>query len=252
MAIYDHYAQVYDDSGQIAFSLKMIPSLDGLLRRHPVPRRSMLDLACGTGTVALSFAQQGWDVFGVDGSSGMLDRAGQKAEQTGHNLTLSQQDMRHFVLPQRVGLITCLYDSLNYMLTMADLQQVLRRVAATLVPGGVFMADMNTQITLEQVWGNNTFFVEREDLALVLRSGYEPETRLSTVHIVGFVRQQDGHYSRFDEHHAEIAYQEDEVHAVLEASGLQAEASYKCFLFEPPDAETRRIMWVARKPGGQV
>jgi SAM-dependent methyltransferase len=252
MAIYDHYAQVYDDSGQIAFSIKMIPYLDGLLQRHPAPLRSMLDLACGTGTVALSFAQQGWEVYGVDASSGMLDQARQKAQQTGHGLTLSQQDMRHFVLPHPVSLVTCLYDSLNYMLTMADLQQVLRRVAATLLPGGVFMADMNTQVTLEQVWGNNTFFVEREDLALVLRSGYEPETRLSTVHIIGFVRQADGRYSRFDEHHAEIAYEEEEVHAALEAAGLQAEASYKCFLFEPTDTETRRIMWVARKPGGQV
>lgn len=250
MAIYDHYAQVYDDSGQIAFSFRMIPYLDGLLQRHSVPQRSMLDLACGTGTVALSFAQQGWEVYGVDASSGMLDQARQKAQQTGHRLTFSQQDMRHFVLPHPVALITCLYDSLNYMLTLADLQQVLRRVAENLLPGGVFMADMNTQITLEQVWGNNTFFVEREDLALVLRSGFEPETRLSTVHIVGFVRHEDGRYSRFDEHHTEIAYEDEQVRAALQAAGLQTEASYECFLLEPPDAETRRVMWVARKPEG--
>lgn len=251
MAIYDHYARVYDDSGQIAFSIKMIPYLDDLLRRHPAPGRSMLDLACGTGTVALSFAQQAWEVYGVDASSGMLDQARQKAEQTGQNLTLSQQDMRRFVLPDPVALVTCLYDSLNYMLTLADLEQVLRGVAAALLPGGVFMADMNTQVTLEQVWGNNVFFVEREDMALILRSGYEPKTRLSTVHIVGFVRQEDGLYSRFDEHHAEIAYEDDELRTALERAGLQLEASYKCFLFEPPDAETRRVMWVARKPEGE-
>lgn len=251
MAIYDRYAQVYDDSGQIAFSIKMIPYLDDLLRRHPAPGRSMLDLACGTGTVALSFAQQGWEVYGVDASSGMLDQARQKAEQTGQKLTLSQQDMRRFVLPHPVALVTCLYDSLNYMLTLADLEQVLRGVAAALLPGGVFMADMNTQVTLEQVWGNNVFFVEREDMALILRSAYEPKTRLSTVHIVGFVRQEDGLYSRFDEHHAEIAYEDDELRTALERAGLQVEASYKCFLFEPPDAETRRVMWVARKPEGE-
>jgi len=249
MAIYDHYARVYDDSGQIAFSIKMIPYLDDLLQRHPVPGRSMLDLACGTGTVALSFAQQGWDVYGVDASSGMLGQARKKAEQTGQKLTLSQQDMRHFVLPHRVALVTCLYDSLNYMLTLADLEQVLRRVAAALLPNGVFMADMNTQVTLEEVWGNNTFFVEREDLALILCSGYEAETRLSTVHIVGFVRQEDGLYSRFEEHHTEVAYEQEEVHTTLEKAGLRVEALYECFLFKPPDAETRRIMWVARKPG---
>jgi len=251
MSIYDHYAQVYDDSGQIAFSIKMIPYLDDLLQRHPAPGRSMLDLACGTGTVALSFAQQGWEVYGVDASSGMLAQARHKVEQTGHNVTLSQQDMRRFLLPHPVALVTCLYDSLNYVLTLSELQQVLRRVAAALVPGGLFMGDMNTQETLEHVWGNNTFFVESQDMAVVLRSGYEPETRLSTVHIVGFVRQENGLYSRFDEHHTEVAYEDDEVRAALEAAGLHVEAAYECFSFAPLSEKARRIMWVARKASNQ-
>jgi SAM-dependent methyltransferase len=250
MAIYDQYAQLYDDSGQIAFSLKMIPYLDELLQRHPAPGRAMLDLACGTGTVALSFAQQGWQVYGVDASAGMLDQARQKAEQAGQKLVLSQQDMRHFVLPCPVALVTCLYDSLNYMLTLDDLQQVFQRVAQALTPGGVFLGDMNTQVTLEQVWGNNTFFVEDEDMAVVMRSHYEPLTGLSTVDIVGFVRQEDGLYSRFDEHHAEVAYPNARVRHALQEAGLQVEAAHKCFHFDPPDAHTRRVMWVARKPVG--
>jgi SAM-dependent methyltransferase len=252
MSIYDDYAQVYDVSGQIAFSLKMIPYLDDLLQRHPVPGHAMLDLACGTGTVALSFAQQGWEVFGVDGSSGMLAQARRKAEEAKLDLVLSQQDMRSFVLPHPVGLITCLYDSLNYMVTLVDLRLVFARVAADLVPGGAFVADMNTQWTLEQVWGDNTFFVEHQDLALILASGYDPPTRLSTVHIVGFVREQNGRYKRFDEHHAEMAYEDGQVRRALVAAGLQVEAAYACFGFDPPASDTRRIMWVARKPGGSA
>jgi len=247
MPIYDHYAQVYDDAGQIAFSLKMIPYLDDLLQRHPAPGRSMLDLACGTGTVALSFAQQGWEVYAVDASSGMLAQARRKAQQMGQELALSQQDMRYFILPHPVALVTCLYDSLNYMLTLADLQQVFRCVTMALVPGGVFMGDMNTQEMLEHVWGSNTFFVEGKDLAVIMNSSYDPEIGLSTVHIVGFVRQEDGRYARFDEHHAETSYTQDEVRTALEGAGLAVEAAYECFSFDPPDTETNRIMWVARK-----
>ncbi|KPL22694.1 MAG: hypothetical protein AMJ93_06575 [Anaerolineae bacterium SM23_84] len=249
MAIYDQYAKVYDDSGQIAFSIKMIPYLEGLLQLHPVPGCTMLDLACGTGTVALSFAKQGWEVYGVDASQPMLDQAKQKAEQTSQELILSQQDMRAFVVPHRLALITCLYDSLNYMLSLGDLTQVFRCVAAALLPDGVFMGDMNTRVTLEEVWGNNTFFVEREGIALVMLSSFESQSGLSTVDIAGFVRQDDGRYSRFDEHHAEIAYPDEQVRAALEAAGLQVEAAYECFHFEPPEEDARRIMWVARKPG---
>jgi len=251
MAIYDQYARVYDDSGQIVFSLKMIPYLGELLQRHPVPARSMLDLACGTGTVALSFAHQGWEVYGADASSGMLDQARQKAKQAGQTLILSQQDMRQFTLERPVALVTCLYDSLNYMLKLDDLTQVFRQVAQALMPGGVFLADTNTQVTLEQVWGNNTFFVENEEMAVIMRSHYEPLTGLSTVDVVGFVREEDGLYSRFEEHHAEVAYPNHEVGDALEEAGLLVEATYKCFHFDPPDATTRRVMWAARRPGGQ-
>jgi len=249
MSIYDQYALVYDASGQISFSIKMIPYLDELIQRHLPPGRSMLDLACGTGTVALGFAQQGWEVYALDASSAMLAQARAKAEQTGCEVAFSRQDMRSFVLPHPVTLITCLYDSLNYMLTLSDLRDVFLHAAAALVPDGVFMGDMNTQQTLEHVWGNKTFFVENDDLALVMRSGYDGATRLSTVHIVGFLRQENGTYSRFDEHHTEIAYEEGEVRSALEAADLHVEAAYECFSFDLAREKTRRIMWIARKPG---
>jgi len=248
MTLYDHYAQAYDDSGQIAFSLRMIPYLDQLLQRHPVQGRSMLDLACGTGTVAMSYAQQGWEVYAVDASAGMLDQARRKAKESGLDLSFSQQDMRHFVLPHRVALVTCLYDSLNYMLTEQDLGKAFAQVSGALLPGGLFLGDMNTQVTLEEVWGNNTFFVDREGMSLILRSGYETETRLSTVHIVGFMKRPEGTYERFDEHHTEIAYEADQVQAALHEAGLGVEAAYECFLLSEPDSRSRRVMWVARKP----
>jgi len=247
MSIYDRYAEVYDESGQIGFSLHMIPYLDELLQHYPAPGHSMLDLACGTGTVALSFAQRGWEVYGIDGSATMLDQARRKAQQTGQQVALSQQDMRHFTMPHPVALITCLYDSLNYMLTLADLRQVLTRVAAELLPDGLFVADMNTREALEHAWDNNTFFVEGTHLAIVMDSSHEPETGLSTVHIVGFVQQANGLYDRFEEHHTEAAYENKVIRSALEGADLHVEAVFECFSLDAPDEQTRRVMWVARK-----
>jgi ubiquinone/menaquinone biosynthesis C-methylase UbiE len=248
MAIYQRYADVYDQSGQVAFSLKMIPYLQELLQRHAPPGRAVLDLACGTGTVALGFAQQGWEVYGVDGSAAMLAQAERKALETGLRPLFSQQDMRCFGLPRAVSLITCLYDSLNYMLSLNDLQQVLQRVAVALRPGGLLMADMNTLEMLEHVWGDNTFFVEGESLSIVMQSRYVQDTRLSMVQVVGFVRQADERYERFEELHTETAYEQVQIRDVIESAGLRVEASYACFGLEPATEETHRIMWVARKP----
>ena len=80
MSIYREYARVYDGSGQLGFSLKLIPYLNNILERHPVGGRTMLELACGTGTVALAFAEAGWRVYAIDGSAEMLKEARAKAE----------------------------------------------------------------------------------------------------------------------------------------------------------------------------
>jgi 2-polyprenyl-3-methyl-5-hydroxy-6-metoxy-1,4-benzoquinol methylase len=252
VTIYGRYAEVYDSSGQVGFSLKMIPYLRELLRRHPAPGRSMLDLACGTGTVALAFAQQGWEVYGIDGSSSMLDQARNKARETSVQPAFSQQDMRAFILPRAVDLVTCLYDSLNYMLTLDDLAQVFHCVGQALRPGSLFMADMNTQEMLEHIWDNNTFFVEGRDLAIVMQSHYEPDIRLSTVRLTGFVRQATGLYDRFDESHVEAAYDSSAVRQALQDGGFRVEAAYECFAFDPAQRETHRVMWVARRVAAQA
>ena len=245
--MYERYAEVYDESGQIGFSLRMLQYLDGVLERHPATGHSMLDLACGTGTVALAFAQRGWEVYGVDASQAMLRRARTKAAQMRQTLALSRQDMREFVLPRPVALITCLYDSLNYMLTLSHLRQVLMRVAQTLLPGGLFLADLNTRYALEQVWGNNTFFSEGKNLAMIMDSSWYPLTELSKVHVVGFLRQENGLYDRFDEEHIEAAHADVGVRSALTDAGLSVEASYECFGFDPPLADAARILWVSRK-----
>jgi ubiquinone/menaquinone biosynthesis C-methylase UbiE len=79
LTIYSEYASVYDASGQIAFSEQMIPYLRTILDRHPANKGALLDLACGTGTVAIAMALQGWQVIGIDGSETMLAQARTKA-----------------------------------------------------------------------------------------------------------------------------------------------------------------------------
>ena len=72
---YEDYAATYDRTGQIQFSVLMNIYLRDLLRAHPVPGMTLLDLACGTGTLALLQAEQGWQVIGIDRSAAMLARS---------------------------------------------------------------------------------------------------------------------------------------------------------------------------------
>jgi len=251
MDIYREYATVYDASGQISFSLRMVPYLQRLLEQHPVQGRTLLELACGTGTVAIAFAGAGWRVYGVDGSAEMLAQARAKAEgmgpcNQGSPPIWSQQDMRHFVLPERVHLATCLYDSLNYMLTSDDLFAVFQGVYRTLLPGGLFLFDMNTAWAMATQWDDETLVTDGEDLTVIFQSTYDAERQ--RVSLVATLFQRVGElYRKIVEHHVEQAYPEEHIATLLTDAGFRLEASYHCFRTTPPTASTGRIMWVARK-----
>jgi SAM-dependent methyltransferase len=250
---YKHYAAVYDASGQIAFSEQMIPYLARVLSLHAVTKGTMLDLACGTGTVAIAMVLQGWRVTGVDGSVDMLNQARAKAAALGNNLpdgclSWEQADMRRFRLASPVDLATCLYDSLNYMLTDEDLLAVFRGVFAALKPGGLFLADMNTAYALETYWDEQTYVTETDDLTVIMASEHDYVRHRSTVTVTCFEKAGEL-YRKIKETHVEQAYPYEHVSTLLSDAGFLVEAAYNCFGFSPPDALTPRVFWVARKPG---
>lgn len=257
MTIYDRYARIYDVSGQISFSLQMLPYLEALLERHPVARGTLLELACGTGTVALAMARQGWRVLGVDGSPHMLAEARRKEQEarnevdTRLDITWLQQDMRQLALGERVSLATCLYDSLNYMLTSEDLQTVFRRVQAALEPGGLFVFDMNTPWALATYWDDSTYVTETPECTVILESDFDAYRQRTTVRVTCF--QQEGElYRKAVEQHTEQGYPREHIATLLTDVGLQIEGMYHCFTFQPPTAACPRILWAARKPGGSA
>ncbi|HEX6291611.1 MAG TPA: methyltransferase domain-containing protein [Herpetosiphonaceae bacterium] len=245
---YDEYAALYDRSGQLSFSVLMELYLRDLLRRHPVAGRALLDLACGTGTLAVMLAEQGWQVVGIDRSAGMLAEARRKAAQRAEPLDLRfvQGDMRDFALARPVDLVTCCYDTLNYLIDEADLRRCLEAVARSLVPGGLFCFDLATDYFLEHYWQGVE--VEEFDAAIqVMQSHYDRATGHSTLVLTGFIEVAPGRFRRFREVHVERGYPQATVRALLEAAGFAVEGVYDCFTMQPPNERSLREMYVARR-----
>ncbi len=292
MPIYDAYAPFYDGSGQIRFAILMNQYLRELLERHPVAGRRALDLACGTGTLALMLSDEGWEVVGLDLSEPMLAQARAKAinVETPGRVTFVRGDMRdilatndqrpttnertdtarrrdgetathendHSVAPSprrpvapsersSFDLVTCVYDTLNYLLTEEDLAACFSGVAGALAPGGLFVADMNTRHFLEHDWGACEV-LEQPGFVQISQSAFEPATACSTMVVTGLAGDDEQGYRRFDETHVERAYAPETIAGLLEAAGLHVEGVYDCFTFQPVAERTQRIAWIARKP----
>lgn len=101
-----------------------------LLRRTGGP---FLDLACGTGRVALALAGEGYDAVGVDASESMLAIARGKA---GSLLELHHGDLRSFDLGRQFPLVAVTLNSFMHLLEVDDQLAALERIARHLAPGG--------------------------------------------------------------------------------------------------------------------
>lgn len=250
-AIYQAYAPFYDGSGQIRFAVLMAHYLQELLLLHPIAGRRALDLACGTGTLALLLADAGWDVVGVDASSDMLALAETKAvaQRSPGHARFVQGDMRDFagfLPPAAFELVTCTYDSLNYLVTEGELAACFAQVARALAPGGLFVADMNTRYFLEHDW-DAASVIESRGFVQIQQSHFDPATACSAMVLTGFIGDDERGYTRFDETHIERAYPPETVAALLVHAGLHVETAYDCFTLLPVYERSQRIAWVARK-----
>lgn len=248
MEIYERYAEVYDRVGQPGFSLRMAKFTLGLLERAGLEDLCVLDLACGTGAAALQFARAGHRVTGVDASTAMLAQARRKAGSLEESLpvTFLEQDLRSFHVDGPVDLVTCFYDSLNYLLHPDELQEVFVRVAGVLAPGGLLVCDLNTVLGLTRDWGGRLYLAaDDQGLFGVHHANYDDVSGIGSIHLIFFVRQGES-WQRFDEIHRQRGYDQAEVEHMLRVAGLEVR-SVRDGSFGPPSPDSNRIVYVAGK-----
>ena len=137
---YDAFADVYDrEYGTTTFDI------DFYVEEAQAAEGPVLELACGTGRVALRLAQAGIPVAGVDSSQRMLavarekeDRLAESATAAGKPLPVQwvEADMRDFDLDRRFGLAIIPARSFLHLLDPEDHVEVLTRIYRHLLPGG--------------------------------------------------------------------------------------------------------------------
>ena len=148
-----------------------------ILKREGLRPRTAVDLACGTGSVALLLAQMGMEVIGVDLSEEMLTVAAGKTQEMDKPPVFVRQPLQKLCLPRAVDLAVCALDSLDYITDPADCAEAIRRVYKALNPGGIFIFDGNTPEKLRAMDGQ-VFLDEDDDVYCVWRGEFDEKTNI--------------------------------------------------------------------------
>ncbi|PDV96975.1 class I SAM-dependent DNA methyltransferase [Candidatus Chloroploca asiatica] len=255
--IYHDYASIYDAIGQTAFAATLAKRILAALPHMP---RRALDLACGTGAATFVFAAAGITTVGVDRSPQMLAFAHARARAAGFAVTLIEADLR--ALPSRTptgpsphqsalepasfDLITCLYDSLNYLTADNELAQVLTRASHLLKPGGSLFFDLNTEHEFKTWTESDQVVYDDQGILVYNRLNYDPDRRLATGHIGWFVRDDTGRWWPGSETHTERAWSDEDVQAAITAAGLTL-VTRLTPRWEPAPVDAPRIVYHAYK-----
>ena len=216
-----------------------------IIQREGITPRTAVDLACGTGSVAVLLAQRGLQVTGVDMSEDMLCQAFQKAQNLPHPPQFVCQKLQRLQLCRGVDLAVCALDSLNYITDPEDCQEAIRRVYKALNPGGCFIFDVNTPAKLQAMDGQ-VFLDEDEDVYCVWRGEFNRQTNICSYGMDLFQRQ-GNHWLRSFEEHKEYAYSAQQLKSYLRSAGFTGIEIFADRCLEAPDDDAQRIYIKARK-----
>lgn len=246
MASYEFLAGSYDDlTGDVGY-----PRWADYIERHFArlrrPVRSVLDLACGTGSLTRELAVRGYEMTGVDKSPEMLAQAEEKCRDLEHRPRLFCQGMEHLCLPEPVDACVCCLDSVNYVTRPAVLERAFQRVHLFLMPGGMFIFDVNTPEKLRSLDGQ-VFLDETVDTYCVWRAEYSARRRICTYAMDLFRLTESGLWERGEELHEEYAYEPDELEEMLRRAGFTGIKRYGERRMRAPREGEQRVFFVARK-----
>ncbi len=247
MSAYGDLAPVYDRLTADVDYGAWADYVERHFRRQKRPVHTVLDLACGTGTMSCILAERGYELIGADASADMLAVAQEKAQTVaGIRPVFLQQSMEKLDLYGTVDACICLLDSVNYVTMPARLARAFHRVWLFLEPGGLFLFDADTIEKLRGLDGQ-VFLDEDDDVFCLWRGVWSERRRCCTLGMDLFQRRGE-HWQRSWEEHTERAYEPEELETLLRQAGFVQIRRWGELKLRAPGEHEQRIFFTAHKP----
>lgn len=238
MTLYDRIAAFYDP-----WSRSVVEDVEFYVDQALAAGGPVVELAVGTGRIAVPIAQAGLRVIGVDSSPGMLAKARAAAEAAGvsHLLEVREGDLREPPVPERVPLVICPFRTFLHMETEDEKLRALCAARGLLEPGGRFVFDVFSP-SREDIEETDGRWIEREP-GIFERADWDEAARTLSLSV-----RSGEVVETFGLHWLSLP----EWLRLLDTAELEVEAVYGWFDRRPHEDEEDLIFVCRRRDGLQV
>lgn len=206
--------------------------------------RSVLELACGTGRIAIPLAVKGAQVTGVDNNASMLDQARRNARGAGVEVDWVLGDMRSFDLGRDdFDLVVLAFNGINLLLTLEDALACLRNARKHLAPNGRLVIDTflptPDRLAAEEL---EIGYVLPDDAKVTIkaRRSYDPAAQLRSLALT--VDTSTGEHG--SDHQDVHVYYPSELSLLVHHADFDVVATYGGYDQRRLDALSRRCIFV--------
>jgi SAM-dependent methyltransferase len=217
-------------------------------RWAPRPPMSHFDAACGTGRLLAEVDGVGMDYLGgMDRSSQMLEKARQRLHNHRPAIDLFTGDLVSHGPSRPVDLLSCLYDSINYLLTPRQLVAALANLGSRLDNGGLLVFDICTRANSVR------HFDERVEEGRAGEYTWTRETefdRTTAIHTNRFTIRHASRGAPVEEVHHQRIYSIAEIRECCAMAGLELLGCHGEFSLEPGTEDHDRVHFVTRRQPG--
>ncbi|MDE6659850.1 MAG: methyltransferase domain-containing protein [Eubacterium sp.] len=240
--MYNYFALHYDELTENVDYKVRSEYISGFFNKYGISKDdTVLDLACGTGTMSLLFKEQGYQVIGVDLSSEMLSIADNKAN---GDISFIKAEMQNFELSKPVDACICCLDSLNHLHSLEEVNKTFECVYNSLNENGIFIFDVNTIYKHRNVLANNTFVFDEENYFLSWDN--ELIDDYSVRILLDFFVFNGNSYDRYSEEFAETAFETEDLSASL-SPYFEVLGIYDDMTLEKPKKDSERLYFVCKR-----
>jgi ubiquinone/menaquinone biosynthesis C-methylase UbiE len=223
--------------------------IDEIILEHQPEARDLLELACGTGTVALSLEELDcYNITATDASEDMIRIAQKKGKHVHSQIDFRPMNFLDINPGKTFDVVYMVFDSINYLHSEEEILKLHSEVRKVLKPGGIFVYDFTTPRNSRKAikFLNNEVRHVKDKFRYRRDSTFDPISKIHTN--IFYIEKKNGENSgsvvKFEEKHQQKIYSRNEIESAIKKTDFTILQSYDGFELKPAHDKSLRITLV--------